>query len=267
MSKSIEELLRDIQIDDGPRPGPVATANGSRRPAGLRQRASATSSLMVIIAIILVAVVGSLPFISLALYPFALLVTLIHETGHAMAGIGTGGTVIQLRISPNLSGVTLTSGGLLPVIASAGYLGATAAGMALLLTPLCYARLVLGVLALVPLAALLAFHPGTLFTALWCLLFAGALGAAAWRLSLRLAAFLQIFLGVEAGLNAFRDLMTLLLISNGPVHIRTDAQTMSNALFLPPIFWAVTWTLISGALISTTLLLVLRRDVRALSRT
>lgn len=262
MSKSTEDLIRELETggvlegrkDLAPRPG--------KRPARSLRRQTSTSTFLLILAVILVAVIGSLPFGSFALYPFALFVTLLHESGHALAAVATGGTVDQIRLSADLSGVTLTSAGMEAVIAPAGYLGATLAGVGLLLTPLRYARVALAGLTLVPLAALFLFQPASLFTGVWCIVFALGLGLAAWQLSPRIAAFLQIFLGVEAGLNAFRDLMTLLFLSSSAPHLKTDATNMSNALFLPPTFWAVSWTVMSLALLAVALLVLIRRDLR-----
>ena len=214
-----------------------------------------------IVAAVLVAIVGSLPFGSYALYPFALFVTLVHESGHALAAISSGGSVQSLRISGDLSGLTTTAGGSEALIAPAGYLGATLVGAALLLTPLRWARWALGVLAAIPLLALLRFQPASTFTALWCIVFAAALGLAAWKLRPRWAAFLQMLLGVTAGLNAFRDLMTLVFVSGSNSHLQTDAQNMSRALFLPATFWAILWTVLSVVVLVAAVLTVARRDL------
>jgi hypothetical protein len=260
MSKSTDDLIRDLQASGVLEGSKAVAARPGAAATPTRPGRAPISSVLVVIAVILVAVIGSLPFAAFALYPFALFVTLIHESSHALATIATGGVVDQIQISPDLSGVTRTGGGLRPLIDSAGYLGATMAGVGLLLTPLRHARRVLGALALIPLAALFFFHPADLFTVLWCVGFAAALGVAAWKLSSRLAAFLQIFLGVEAGLNAFRDVMTLVLISNTAPHMQTDATNMAGDLFLPSAFWAVTWTVLSIALLASALLALLRRD-------
>jgi hypothetical protein len=258
-----EDLLRELEaggILTGSAPAPPATKRKSA-PARAARRLGTSGLVFAIVAAIIVAVVGSLPFGSLALYPFALFVTLIHETSHAVAAVATGGSVVSLQISPDLSGVVHPSGGIQAVIAPAGYLGATLAGVGLLLTPLRYARWALGALAAVPLLALLLFHPATFFTALWCVAFLAALGLSAWKLPPNLAAFLQIFLGVEAGLNAFRDLMTLLFIEGSSAHIQTDAENMSKALFLPPMFWAVLWTVMSLVLLVAAVYGLIRRDL------
>ena len=266
MSKSTDELIRELEtggvLDRG-----TAVAGPPKRAAAAkpaRKGLGGSGVVMLVIATILAAVVGALPFGSTALYPFALFVTLLHETGHAIATIGTGGSVANLQIASDLSGVTLTRGGIMALIAPAGYLGATLAGVGLLLFPLRWARWAIGALAAVPLATLLLFHPADTFTALWCLGFMAVLGAAAWKVPARWLAFLQIFLGVEAGLNAFRDLMTLVFISGSDAHIQTDAESMSRALFLPATFWAVSWTVLSVLLLAWALVVLVRRDVSGL---
>jgi hypothetical protein len=266
MSKSTEELLRELEeggVLKERQPAPIATRNGRSTTTAVKGITS-SALVLLIIAAVLIAAVGSLPFGSTALYPFTLLVTLIHESGHAVAAVVTGGSVGSLRIRSDLSGVTLVEGGMDGIIAPAGYLGATLAGVGLLLTPLRYARWAIGALAAVPLAALLLFHPADGFTALWCVVFALALGAAAWKLPLRWLGFLQVFLGVVAGLNAFRDLMTLLLISGTNAHIYTDADLMSRSLFFPPTVWAVVWTLLSVLLLLLALASLVGRDVSRL---
>ena len=263
MTKTPEDLIRELEA------GGVIGAGGSAPPAARptsvpsrRTAVAGSRTVLMVIAAILVALVGSLPLGSLALYPFALLVTLMHETSHAVAGVATGGSVVALRLNTDLSGVTNIAGGVQAVIAPAGYMGAALAGVALLLTPPRYARHALAALALFPVAVLAFFHPATAFTAISAILFAAALGLAAWKLPLRIAAFLTILLGVEAGLNAFRDLMTLMLITGSGSHMHTDAVAMSDALFFPPIVWSALWTIVATALLVLTVVSVFRRDVK-----
>ncbi|HMX39016.1 MAG TPA: M50 family metallopeptidase [Saprospiraceae bacterium] len=67
-------------------------------------------------------------FGQLALYPVTLLVTFLHEFGHALGGLLTGGEVLELRISPDGSGHTLTRGGNAAIILMGGYLGSAVLG-------------------------------------------------------------------------------------------------------------------------------------------
>ncbi len=62
------------------------------------------------------------------LYPLRLFVTYVHEMGHSLAAIGTGGRVVGFLVSPDGSGLARTSGGNSIVILPAGYLGAALFG-------------------------------------------------------------------------------------------------------------------------------------------
>lgn len=64
----------------------------------------------------------------LALYPVTLLVTFLHEFGHALGALLTGGTVEGLQINPDGSGYTITRGGSQGVVLMGGYLGSAVLG-------------------------------------------------------------------------------------------------------------------------------------------
>src|SRR5439155_24738136 len=75
------------------------------------------------------AVLGILFWNTWPLYPFKLLVVLMHESSHALATLLVGGSVDLIRISPDQGGATLSRyvPGMLRqiVISSAGYVGFT----------------------------------------------------------------------------------------------------------------------------------------------
>jgi len=60
--------------------------------------------------------------------PFKFFAVMIHEYSHAMAGIITGGSIVEIRTFGNESGHTLVSGGFMPLVASAGYVGSALIG-------------------------------------------------------------------------------------------------------------------------------------------
>ncbi len=62
------------------------------------------------------------------LYPITLLVTFLHEFGHALGAILTGGSVEALQINENGSGYTKTLGGLRGIILIGGYIGSAILG-------------------------------------------------------------------------------------------------------------------------------------------
>ena len=64
----------------------------------------------------------------LVLYPVTLLVTFLHELGHALGSVLTGGGVTGLQINPDGSGYTTTIGGNRAVILMGGYLGSALLG-------------------------------------------------------------------------------------------------------------------------------------------
>lgn len=68
------------------------------------------------------------PFGSLVLYPFQLLVTFLHEFGHALGSLITGGGVHEIQINSDGSGVTTTSGGWRAITIAGGYIGSAVFG-------------------------------------------------------------------------------------------------------------------------------------------
>lgn len=67
------------------------------------------------------------------LYPINLLVTFLHEFGHALGAIITGGSVLEINVSQSGAGFTRTRGGNLPIILMGGYLGSALFGNLLFL--------------------------------------------------------------------------------------------------------------------------------------
>jgi hypothetical protein len=67
-------------------------------------------------------------YLGLFLYPFTLLVTILHEMGHALGALLTGGAVVSLKVAPDGSGLCTTAGGLAFVVIPVGYLGSVVFG-------------------------------------------------------------------------------------------------------------------------------------------
>ena len=67
-------------------------------------------------------------FGNLLLYPVTLLVTFLHEFGHALGALLTGGSVESMQISADGSGYTVSRGGSPGIILIGGYLGSAALG-------------------------------------------------------------------------------------------------------------------------------------------
>jgi len=80
------------------------------------------------------------PFGGYAIYPFKLTVTMLHEFGHAMGAVLTGGVVDSIQINPNGSGWCRTAGGMRGITLMGGYLGSAIFGNVLLYVGYVYPR-------------------------------------------------------------------------------------------------------------------------------
>jgi hypothetical protein len=173
-------------------------------------------------------------------------VTFVHESSHALVAILTGGSVSEIVIHPNASGYTLTAGGFEPLIATAGYLGATAFGawlLALGRTP-GHARFALLVAAAISGGATILFvRPwDNLFGFFWGVVITIGLIVARKRLTPASAELLTMFLGVQCALNALLDLRTLIDLSANYAGEPTDAALMAQLTNIPAVGWAFVWS-------------------------
>jgi hypothetical protein len=213
-----------------------------------------------------------MPFGDYILYPLRLFVTFIHESGHALATVLTGGSVQSLTISMDGSGEVYsapsgTIGALL--ISSAGYLGTTTFGVLMLylirrsfsphkiLTALGIFVASMTVLFTVisPVFNFLSLQTSLssiFFTVIaGGLLAAGLVGLGLYS-SVRTANFAVAFLAVQCLLNALLDLKNVFFV-NAPIvgsNIHTDAANMAAATGLPGIFWVMIWIGLSIFMIS-----------------
>ena len=209
-----------------------------------------------------------IPYADILTYPIRIFVTFIHEGGHALAAILTGGSVMSLSVNTDTSGLTqTTTGGI--IVSSAGYVGATIYGVLLLflIRKAVAARIVLAGSAVFIFLLTLIFglwkplwnaldpnvqKSGIPFTVAAGLILSVGLIALARFASARVATFAVSFLAVQCVLNALLDLKTLLFLSFGS-GVHSDAQNMANATGIPAFFWAVIWIGISLALLSAAL--------------
>lgn len=226
-----------------------------------------------LLAVAVSVVLWFIPFADIVTYPFRLFVTFIHEGGHALATILTGGEVRGLQVSPDGSGLVYSAGGgrlagLL--VASAGYLGAMAygAGLLVLVRRAVAARATLFVTAAYVLALAILFGWRNAFTVAAGTLIALGLAAVARWAAPKVASFLVGFLAVQCIVAALLDLRTLLFLSRpfGP-DVHTDAENMARYTGIPAIIWALLWTALALAILVAALrAYVGARQTRRLSR-
>ena len=223
------------------------------------------------ITVAVVAVACFLLWTSPVMLPLRLLVTLVHEAGHALTAMLVGASVQSVTINPREGGLTFfrlpADAGTWKLVAvgSAGYLGTAVVGGVLL--ELCsrvrQARVALGGLAVIVVAIGLAWVPwstdpdGTAaaatgsssgdgrFTILFC---AGAvvvlvgLAVQPWVHARRVA---LVAVATALCLGAVQDLRFVFELSRAGGH--SDATIVADVAPFPAWFWAGLWLLLGIA--------------------
>lgn len=218
-----------------------------------------------------------LPWLSPLNYPFRWLLTIVHELGHGIAALLTGGRFIRFEIAPGGSGLAYTAGGWRLLIIPAGYLGVALFGAVLIMLGRSYrwSRLALivigGILILfslrygVPSIFTTRFLNGLLTTASGLLLggfilWVGIKAAPAWII------FWLHLIAMQAGLTAFSDLATLFGVSVRFFYApANDARSMAELTFIPAPVWAALWAIIALVLIGGAIWLTWLRPARWLA--
>ncbi|MEJ5170560.1 MAG: M50 family metallopeptidase [Fimbriimonadales bacterium] len=197
------------------------------------------------------AAIWFVPWLQPLMAPLMVFNTIVHEIGHALAALATGGTVGSIFIEGLTgAGLTQTEGGSPFVTVSAGYLGATALGawmVGWIRQPRRARELLWALCAVFGLATLLWVRGdglGWLIAAAWTV----ALGLAARYLNSEAVLLLVAFLGIQQCLQSVEALLTLGgLAADG--HQMNDAALAAGFTGIPALFWAGLWTLLSlGAL-------------------
>ena len=192
-----------------------------------------------------VSVVGLfVPVVGAALLPLQYLNTHLHELSHALVALGTGGAVQHILVFANGSGVTPVAGGLLPLVASAGYLGAAAWGGAIVhaMRTEKGARWALGITGGALALSMALFVRGDAVGVVSGTLWAAALIVASRTLRGSGLMFAAGLVGIQQGLNSLRSLGDLFEIT-AATEAHSDARLMQGATLVPALFWAGLWGL------------------------
>ena len=204
-------------------------------------------------------VLWQVPWLGWVAYPFRLFGTFVHELSHGLAAIATGGHFQRFSVSPDLSGLAWSAGGIRVVVSSAGYIGSAIFGGVLIAL---HARwfparvlllgmgVVVGVLCVLFVRNLFGVAGALAITA--ALLFAGLKLGEAWRDGLLKVLALQLIL------DGYNSLFTVLHLARGG-DAQTDAHAMAQLTWLPATFWAVAWMLASTAILFGVLRYAMRR--------
>jgi hypothetical protein len=226
------------------------------RPLPFRRRALIVSGA----AFALVFIVWNIPALDFVLYPFRLFVTFVHETGHGLAALATGGRFIGFQVYESGAGLAVTAGGSRALILPAGYLGAAAFGAALFYIAHTYQTskhisIALGLL----LALVTLLYTGLLSASFsFVAFFVGMLGAGVliWlgrRADNDINLFVLNILAIMTGLHAVLDLVSLIGNSGASLgNVRNDAAAFSAEIMplIPGGVWAAIWAIIAVGLLS-----------------
>jgi hypothetical protein len=188
------------------------------------------------------------------LYPLKLFVVLLHEISHGFAALLTGGSVRQLQLFAQEGGVAYTAGGNRFLILSAGYLGSSLWGAALLTLstaqPMTRRLALYGMGAVLGLIAL--FYVRDLFTFSYVALSAAALWLMAGRTSTLWHHWTLYIVGTVSCLYAVVDIGTDILAGGpfawlfGPYRYN-DAQMLAEITWIPAFIWGLLWVGIAVA--------------------
>lgn len=88
---------------------------------------------LAVVAFMIALVLWQMQGLFFVTFPFRLFVTMIHELGHGVSAVLTGGSFLHFEITRRGAGLAYTSGGWRWVIIQAGYLGTALFGAVLLL--------------------------------------------------------------------------------------------------------------------------------------
>lgn len=239
--------------------------------AGSDENAKAAKNALTILIVVTVASLCAWEYPAYAwlLWPVKRLVTALHELGHALGCLLTGGQVTGLTIvadGEGHGGLTMTEGGLPWIYGQTGYLGCAVFGCLFLYlgrSPRA-ARHVLAVLGVLVVAASIVLMSGAIHREgkLWegamsVVAGVGIGGLLIWaglKLRPETAQWILIFLAVQTALNCMTDLGNVWRVSTGmvPFGSYTDASTMAEITGVPAPVWTLFWALASGLLLAFT---------------
>ncbi len=199
-----------------------------------------------------------IPILNILDFPFRLLITIVHELGHGLAAIFTGGSFRNFTVAADGSGLAYTAGGWRWVVIPAGYLSEAIFSAVLfrLGGNLKASRWALGIIGLSIMVLSLIFgRPGgfsiqAIAGSVLGMVFGVIFGALFLKLALQagstLITFFIHFIAIKAGLATFSDLFVVIGFSLQTGNVpHTDAHAMAELTHIPAIIWAILWAVIA----------------------
>lgn len=193
-------------------------------------------------------------------FPVRLFVTYVHEAGHSLAALLTGGQVDGFEVALDGSGRALVGGGNIALIAPAGYLGAALFGSLLFFLTNRIPKWTRGLSFLIGLAIViltLSFAmPSADRDAIALIIGIGfgiGLIALGWLAPRTINVFVLNTLAILTGLNAVFDVWYLVLnpgIGTGPIVNDAERFSLEVTPLLPPAVVAFMWAAIAVAMLA-----------------
>lgn len=221
-------------------------------------------------------ILPQIPIVNLITLPLQTFTTTVHEMGHALACLLTGGQVTGMSIvsdGQGHGGLTFCRGGIPFIYAQAGYIMTALVGSAMIWTghyPRLSKAVLMGIGGMFCLASVTFMFStilgGQVLAGLGSMLLGLAMGCGiifvALKLNLYWANILLLFLGIQTGLNALNDdgvLMMQALGFYGP-GTWSDASNMQGMTGVPAPIWAGLWTVIAVGLLYQTVRLTYKHS-------
>lgn len=197
------------------------------------------NNILLRIALVLMVYLGIkhlVPNGGLILYPINLFVTFLHEFGHGMGALITGGEVASIQVNRDGSGLCYTMGGNRAIILMGGYIGSAIFGNILLFIGTKYPKLARMTLVILSVAMIFTsvFWFDQMFTTGLLLAFSVVFIALAWMT--RFSGDILIFLGLASIIHIIED------FNVGPT---SDLQKYAEIFVVIPMnVWMYIWLII-----------------------
>lgn len=184
---------------------------------------------------------------TLFLYPLKVLVVMFHEFSHGFAALLTGGSIIEIRLSPQQGGLCVTMGGNRFLTLTAGYLGSLMCGGFILVMA---ARTnwdeiiswVLGIFMIV--MAMLYVRPFVSFGFLFVCISGAALIAAGEFLSEKANDLILKIIGLTSCIYAILDIKSDVLDRR---ELPSDAVMLAQEVGGHSVVWGLVWIVVGLA--------------------
>jgi len=193
------------------------------------------------------------------LYPIRLFVTFLHEFGHAIGAVLTGGWVEEVQINADGSGYTRSANGNRAITIMGGYLGSALFGNLLFYVGARWKKMVKPMMVLVIISMLVTgfYWFNSLFTTGVLILFSIVLFIVTFKTSL--GREILMFLGLASVLYIIQD------FNVGPT---SDLKAYEEVMvFIPAQVWMYIWLGVAILLFMFNLKLLLSTRERDLERT